>query len=433
MINFLLGAPGSGKSYEAVAFHIIPSLDQGRAVVTNMPLNVEEIKKIIPNASQLIFLIEPTASNSRPFSTVNDYQNDWKDLETGQGALYVIDECHMALPRGSTSRAVEEWYAMHRHTGADVLLITQSYRKVSQTICDLIQTVYRVRKNIALGSSSSYVRKVQDGVRGEVVNTSIRRYNPAYFKYYKSHTLTNSSVNEAQAKDIKSIWSHWSIKGLIVLALFAAWFASTHEFSLFPNLDKPVKVVAPKPVSPPVSAPVPASPPLPDITPSPSSPSLVNSSIKPQNQIATTSIHPYAALTLHILGVVSNENKRVYHLMAAFNAQPSFSLTSDDLLSAGYTFEPLNDCVIFLHYADYHTYLTCDSPKVNVNSANASRPVAPTVSSSDVSSVSVVSSPAPVYTSDIQSLKYGQVYSPPVQALGYDSPAQVAQGDGLRR
>jgi zona occludens toxin len=41
MINGLSGRPGSGKSYEAVVTHILPALQQGRKIVTNIPLNIE--------------------------------------------------------------------------------------------------------------------------------------------------------------------------------------------------------------------------------------------------------------------------------------------------------------------------------------------------------------------------------------------------------
>lgn len=46
MIDLLEGIPGSGKSYEAVVFHVLPALKKGRKVVTNLPLNVEAFAKL---------------------------------------------------------------------------------------------------------------------------------------------------------------------------------------------------------------------------------------------------------------------------------------------------------------------------------------------------------------------------------------------------
>ena len=54
MINLLLGAPGGGKSYEAVVYHILPALEKGRKVITNLPLNIERIAAIDPAYSDLI-------------------------------------------------------------------------------------------------------------------------------------------------------------------------------------------------------------------------------------------------------------------------------------------------------------------------------------------------------------------------------------------
>ncbi|MFN1568607.1 zonular occludens toxin domain-containing protein, partial [Vibrio harveyi] len=45
-ISLLKGKPRSGKSYEAVRYHILPAIQEGRKVVTNIPLNIDEFVKI---------------------------------------------------------------------------------------------------------------------------------------------------------------------------------------------------------------------------------------------------------------------------------------------------------------------------------------------------------------------------------------------------
>ena len=159
MINLLLGAPGGGKSYEAVAYHILVALMRGRKVVTNLPLQVDAFERLQPGLSDLIELRHRTLAvrpedapkwTPRPFAHVEDYADPWRHPD-GFGPLYVIDECHMCLPARDTERAVEEWFSMHRHHNVDVLLITQSYGKINAAIRDLVQMVYRVRKNVALG------------------------------------------------------------------------------------------------------------------------------------------------------------------------------------------------------------------------------------------------------------------------------------------
>lgn len=54
MSNGLEGIPGSGKSYEAVVFHVLPALQSGRLVITNLPLLVEAFAALDPAFRSLI-------------------------------------------------------------------------------------------------------------------------------------------------------------------------------------------------------------------------------------------------------------------------------------------------------------------------------------------------------------------------------------------
>lgn len=153
-----------------------------------------------------------------------DYYTDWKH-KSGMGPLFVIDECQLALPRGKVDPHVAEWYSLHRHYNCDVLLLTQAYGRIDKSIVDLVQLVYRVRKAVAFGLNSKYIRKVQDGVRGEVVSTSMRVYEKRYFGLYKSHTQGHS-VGEEGASDTRPIWMAWPILAavacFVVVGVFAA-------------------------------------------------------------------------------------------------------------------------------------------------------------------------------------------------------------------
>lgn len=214
MYNLMIGPPGGGKSYESVVYHVLPTLEAGRKVITNLPLNVAEFALIDQRFASLIEIRTKTKAptptdpkllekwNPNVFSHIQDYGDDWRNPQNGQGPLYVIDEAHKALPRALTDRKVEEWFAEHRHEGADVLLITQSHGKISKAITDSAQVVYRVRKMTAFGDNTKYIRKVQDGTRGDVLSIAERSYESKYYRLYKSHTRTVGSIMEADAKDI---------------------------------------------------------------------------------------------------------------------------------------------------------------------------------------------------------------------------------------
>lgn len=177
--QYLSGRPGGGKSYEAVAYHVLPALKEGRKVITNLPLQIDMFVKVFgPEVVDLIVVIDGQlddfGSVNRPFSKHTDYISDWKN-EKGQAPLYLIDECHMVLPARGLEPEILEFYSLHRHYGIDIVLITQHLRKIHRDIRDMIEINYICQKNTALGSENSYTRKVKQGASGDVVNTSIRK------------------------------------------------------------------------------------------------------------------------------------------------------------------------------------------------------------------------------------------------------------------
>lgn len=346
MINLILGAPGGGKSYESVVFHVVPALKSGRKVITNLPLNVDEFEALIPGSASLIELKQPTVDNPRPFSRIEDYQSDFK-LDSGVGPLFVIDECHFCLPSGSlksegTSRDVREWFSMHRHHGADALLITQSYGKVHKDIIDLVQLVYRVRKNVALGSSSSYVRKVQDGIRGEVVNTSVRTYDPKYFGLYKSHTQANGSIKEAFASDIKPIWKHWSFIFAAIILVYS--LVNYKDFVFWMPKDKVVKEKKEKTKSDDTQVPV----------------KVVENIVVPPKK------HPFLGKQIHLSGYAQSKTKTVVQFKVSYNGFVFADLMGSDIEKMGYSYNVFNECyAVLLHVPTNQSIdVFCDHPRV---------------------------------------------------------------------
>lgn len=379
MINLLLGPPGGGKSFEAVVFHILPALRKGRKVITNLPLNLDEIKKLNPKYLDLISLrqddvhaqVEKNSWNPfhriwdkhlvnktyRPFASLADYGDVWRHPVNGAGALYVIDECHKALPAKGTLIEVEEWFAEHRHEFVDVLLITQSYGKVSKAITDACQVVYRVKKATALGSNNAYIRKVQDGLRGEVVNESIRRYKPEFFKYYKSHTRSDSAGAELAASDIVPFWKRWPVIGsavcfLGVLFLLFSGKSNVNPMSSAQAIPQPQASALPdgfEPYSLPESGVV--------------SIDVKQVEVKPEPKQK----HPFEGLTLHIVGFLQSATKWRYTFSADQNGQPSFFLTQTHLEESGYTVDKLSDCSAKISYKDISFYAVCDNASVGIS------------------------------------------------------------------
>lgn len=354
MINLMLGQPGGGKSHEAVVYHLIPALKQGRKVITNLALVMEKFQVYFPEYCHLIEIREPYTERYidpktreegsrlvRPFSLESHYGDPWRQEETGTGPLYIIDECHLALPLRGTPIEVEEWYSLHRHEGADVLLITQSYGKINRAIRDLVQVVYRCKKATAFGTNDRYIRKVQDGLRGEVVNTSIRQYEKTYFGFWKSHTRSSTAAAELEANDIVPIWKRWPFKGaalmFVIAACMIAWNLNRDSGNQPPSVKRaePSRVV--------------------HAEQQPSAPAVeVAQPRGPEQQI-----HPYQGYQLFLTAVMYGEKlndegvsipRLNGYLTVSQNGQPIRQVSFRDLTDAGYTITYESPTVIGLEY-----------------------------------------------------------------------------------
>lgn len=368
MINLILGRPGSGKSYEAVVFHVIETIKAGRMVITNLPLNLEAIAAFFPESVNLIKIVNKSATGGPlPFTSIKDFQFEWRG-NNGIGPLFVIDECHKFFPSSGTSRQVLEWFAEHRHLGVDLLLITQTPKNISRPILDMVQVVYRVSNNRTLGHDKSYVRKVQDGIRGEVISTSVRTYNPSYFQFYKSHTKSAADVIESQAQDIVPLWKKWPFVGAaLFLGLGIPFFLYTIATNnpLQPKQMEQGVAAMKEARKPNAGHSLPSSAPAPAATPAGSSSSPVPS---PEPEEPKDKDTPFGKVTIHIAGFIQSQDKKktLYQFSASQNGQQVFLLSHQEILFAGYEVRANGPCSAELIYQGTSQYVICDAPRIGV-------------------------------------------------------------------
>lgn len=409
MINGLQGIPGSGKSYEASVFQVLEALKQGRKVITNLPLVLVAYSAIDPAYGPLIELryapapirgvwnpeavdpetgrgeafklfddghLQPAPEGSRTFGTVWCYWTDWKHPKTGRGPLFVVDECHVAMPRLGTDKSVIEWYKLHRHfNGCDVLLATQNFRQMSQDIAELMAMVIKVRKADVLGRADEYIRKVHAGYRGAEIQQSIRKYEPHFFTLYRSHTQ-GSAVLESGASDVAPLstkvkrWTRamWGVSALAVA--FAVWFNASGSKSKKKAAPLPEFATTTKSAEPffpcvPGAAltasgecvAMPGSPVGEESTPieAPTTPA------SPQVEVAP---EPYASKTLHLTGRMSMGGKEIATFVVSSGGSRIVDITSAELVRVGYRWEPLTDCMGYLRWGSTVKAVTCDAPRL---------------------------------------------------------------------
>lgn len=391
MINGISGKPGGGKSYEAVKNHIIPAIKNKRRVVTNLPLNIEHFVSVYgEHVRDLIVIIQydyHEYGSQKPFSRVEDWlvHQDWKN-EKGQGVLFAIDEAHLSLPSrmqkgsGVDITKVLEFLSMHRHYGFDVLLITQNFKKIHADIRDMIQLVYRCIKKSMFGQDDKYIIKVHEGSTTTVVNTDEREYEPYVFKFYQSHTKSDTSIVEATTVDVVPWWKHGLMKGALVMGVFflillfnllSMIFSGEEEVSVAVN---DASVLVPSNQVDSQQLPLPTEN-IPSIHSNVVTAKRKDKSIKEPEQFdeykemieKSKSYHPYYKVELAVSGFAYDLNHKIIYFSARQNGQHIFTLSNADLALAGYTVRALTECAVEISYFDYKDFLTCNSPRQRVS------------------------------------------------------------------
>lgn len=391
MINGLEGLPRSGKSYEAVVYHILHAVQDSRKVITNLPVNVDMFAAIDPAYRDLIELrtkSQPVLGtwdadrvpafklfedgekarelntivlgpNGQPiirkraplFGQVWDFYTDWKD-EKGRGPLFLIDECHIAMPKVGSDPEVEQWMRLHGHFNQDVLLITQGFRRMDQGIAELVAILIKVRKADILGDSDSYIRKVHAGYRGAVLSTEIRKYKPEMFPLYKSHTQGNS-VAESSASDVSPFLVKFNRFKYVWLAITAAYCV----YAFWP-----------------AGAPVAKSQPLPvNVSPGQAHQLKVTATDSTVQQPAPEppDLDPFKDQKIHLTGWFTMGGQTHYSFVVSSGGQRLFELTQYQIAKAGYTFKALGDCAGLLTFESKVKTVICDAPVMNSGAQNA--------------------------------------------------------------
>ena len=434
MINLLEGTPGGGKSYEALVYHILPTLRSGRKVVTNLPLIRDAFEFLYPelmplldirtenlpilgrwdaeaaNRGERAFVVGefdvderydlpilhdgrpyiPAPTGCRLFGSVWDFYDEWRG-KGNIGPLYVIDECHVSFPKprigrggGGTPDEIIQWFKISRHFGADVLLLTQRMGSLDDDISALAEFHVRVRNAGFLGKDDHYIRKVFAGFRGGEVSTEQRKYETQYFRLYKSHTQ-GSTVKQSSAKDVSPAHIKWhrfswvfvflSLLTLVYIGFNAFGKKENPKPDVFKtfNLHPPETApgTAPEPAPAAPAAPGTAPGTAPEPAPEPAPGTALETALASDQAKKPDPFHGYQ---VHLTGCMAFQGKeKICTLAISQNGYPIFNITTHDLTGYGYKFEHLGDCAAYLVFAGQRRSVVCDIPSVGLTVANANR------------------------------------------------------------
>lgn len=358
-ITAYTGLQGSGKSYQVVSHVIINALRQGRVVVTNIQLDSDLIREYlakhgvlisggangdIPGAGGIVqFTVDqlledirlqiehdknrykqvfPSLSKKKKtdapdsvyksFFPRKDAKGNWdQSIESivQPGDLVVIDEAWEFWETGMTiPLAHHEFFRYHRHfksqTGqtCDIVMLSQHVSDLHAKVKNVIEMTILTEKLVELGASNSFRISSFSRVKlsSRPISVSIGRYNPLFFKFYKSHDAgVTAKAKERRVDKRQLVWNSPFFKYVFPLAIVLLILALYLGYSMFnsriESLDKKAKPSADHSGRPPIIAPDPSPSPSPVVpaSPSPTPNSSSGAAIPPPVSSSSYNVHGY--------------------------------------------------------------------------------------------------------------------------------------------
>lgn len=241
-VSLYTGHVGSGKTYEVVKFVIIPALQAGRDVVSNIDgLNVEAFEAFLEASGCLHpgnLLVVGREDVARPdfFPSRRKDGTYVASQFVPLGALVVVDEAHHIW--GSDHQIKPEhmlFFSEHRHiTGpsgvaCDLVLITQAVGQLALKLKRLVQYSHGCKQLRALGLSKKYSTATYDGYRQSakyVMSRATKSYDPKIFKLYSSFAAGAGKVMLTDKRFV--IWNNWKLWVALVGGPIVLVFAGVH-------------------------------------------------------------------------------------------------------------------------------------------------------------------------------------------------------------
>lgn len=235
-IDAYVGLPGSGKSYGVTEHVIIPSVKEGRHVVTNIPLEQDEL----------------LADHGKPESKITQLPEDWFERDdmaelVPPGAVLVLDELWRRWPAGLKANNAllsdKSLLAEHRHRVDEkgqsmrIVLVTQDLSQIAAWVRILVDQTYKMTKLTAVGSTKKFRVDIYRGAptgqnipKSHLIRMTYGQYKPEIYRYYSSATqsVTGNVGDESKADGrgnlLKSPFIIFSAVAPLILIPILLWY-----------------------------------------------------------------------------------------------------------------------------------------------------------------------------------------------------------------
>lgn len=248
MLVFNEGLPRAGKSYDAVANHLVPAIKSGRHVYARIDgLNFYAIAQVagVPEdrVRELLHVVDPGQVMDLFRITVHEDKTKTLNPELRKDALFIVDECHeyWVSSRVDLPPEVEYFFAYHGQFGLDGVLISQWYKRLHDAVRGRVERKHLFRKLNFLqvlkrrskeDTSKRYVRRAQIAMEPDkfaVLASEEFEYKPEFFPCYKSFRdgADNTTPYDPGFGGIFARWQKLAYFGAVGLVAFAGIYFAT--------------------------------------------------------------------------------------------------------------------------------------------------------------------------------------------------------------
>jgi len=209
-VELITGRIGDGKTYHTLKYRLIPALERGRHIFTNIDFGPNEITKdgaIISTGLERfarnvsLYLGKDCRGLIHQFKDESEIKNllQLKDLsgqllQIPKGSTIILDEAQMLFPAPVPGHLVPinplfiKWVAYVRHFDQELILITQSPSLIHKSLLGLINENVKI-KNLAFISSvlgKQYRVSYHQSVWSEAHGSENHTFDKDIFKLYQS-------------------------------------------------------------------------------------------------------------------------------------------------------------------------------------------------------------------------------------------------------
>lgn len=272
-ITLYTGDPGAGKSHGAIEHVLLPSLEQGRTIVTNIPLYKGKLHAYTEEQGWP----EPKILEA----DIEDIlETPSKLLQYPNGSVFLLDETWLLFPAGQrVNQAPSEFkvfFKMHRHrTGGSghtdqIILLTQHPDDIASWVRNMVTETYWMTKLDKVGRPNDYrvdVHSSCPGARGkksQVLRRLFGSYKEDVYRFYISQTQNKSErwghANEEKVDKRANILNAPLVKYGVPISVLLVLFGTWTGVKAFNRITVDKSQSSPSPVSNPNPAPAPPVP-----------------------------------------------------------------------------------------------------------------------------------------------------------------------------